>query len=522
MSQPPIPTALANPLASTPAQTALRIAPPLNLKRVHLVGIGGTGQSGLARLLHSHGIAVSGSDPVPSATTERLIADGIDVSYVQDGSAIHGALDLVVITAACREDNPDLVAARDQGIAVVKYAQMLGRLMREHIGIGVAGTHGKTTTSSMLACAFTAAGKSPSFCIGGEPKFSGVNARRGRGYYFIAEACEYDRSFLQLNPLIGLITNLEADHLDYYRDLDEIVEAFTAFVRKMPTSGVLIANGQCANTARVIERAVDHLRVVTFGVEGMITQTGRTPDYLATNLREERGCYTFTVSYQGRALDDVRLGVPGRQNVANAIAVYATAAWVGLDLRDVRAGLEAFNGVRRRFDLRGTLPATPGVRGARNRFLRAPSMAGVAAVDGVPLVDDYAHHPTEITATLNAARRVYPDKHIWAVFQPHQIARTQLLFEEFAQSLALADRVLLMDVYAAREKDADTIGPMLCRRLIARLHELGTDAGYHASFEDVLDQVRWDLPPDAAVLTLGAGTITDLADLALGANANAA
>lgn len=436
--------------------------------------------SGIARILAARGAAVTGSDPTPTALTEALHDLGIVVDHVQDGRAIGPQTEFVIHTAAVAATNPDLVRAKQLGIPTLKYAEAVGQLMRGRRGIGVAGTHGKTTTSSMMAHVLAVAGKQPGFLIGGTPRNLGTNAAAGDGAFFVVEACEYDRSFLHLAPAMGIVTNIEADHLDYYKDLGEIWHAFGEFAALIPPDGVVVVNGDdSACVAAIRETAT--CPVVTFGIcPGNL-------DWRAEVIDHIDGCPRFTLHYQGAAMLDITMKIPGWQNVANATGVAALAAWIGIPLDTIRAGLESFVGVERRFDLRG--------------YWR-----------GVPVIDDYAHHPTEIAATLAAARQKFPERRLWVAFQPHQATRTRMLFEEFADALALADRVLLFDIFAARESTVNPDNRALAVALTEAVRQRHTEASHFDSLAAAVAHLRWGLESDVAIFTLGAGNIYEIAD----------
>lgn len=400
---------------------ARQTAPPLPAPpaTIHLVGIGGSGMSGLARILQARGYQVTGSDAHDSPTVAGLRTEGIAVAIGHAPEQIGDAA-LVVRTAAAGETNPEVAAALERDIPVIKRAQLLGLLCAERVCVAVAGTHGKSTTSGMLAQALTVAGEDPSFAIGAVVNDLGTNARPGTGPAFIAEADEYDYSFLSLQPDVAVVTNLEHDHPDLFPTREAVLDAFDQFVAGVRPGGTLIINRDDAGCRDLLARlATRPARVITFGTAPEADwQLG--PAAAATGNALVRGP-------DGQALA-LRLRVPGRHNRLNAVAALAAGDAIGVDAARLLPGLAAFGGVGRRFEIRGQ-------------------------VDGVTVIDDYAHHPTEIQATIAAGRERYPGARLWAVFQPHTYTRTRQLLQEFAAALARADRVVLAPIYAARETD---------------------------------------------------------------------
>jgi UDP-N-acetylmuramate--alanine ligase len=439
---------------------------------VHCIGIGGTGMNGLARCLLARGWAVSGCDQRPGAGA-ALAAAGARLHAGHDPAHLDPRPDLVVRSAAIRDDHPEVVAARRAGIEVVKYAEMLGRLMAGRDGIAVAGCHGKTTTAGWIAWLLDRAGLDPGFVVGGVVPQLGAGGRDGGGRPFVAEACEYDRSFHHLRPRIAVITNIEEDHLDYYRDLAEIVEAFGVF----------------AGRAEVVIGCVDDPRVA-----GLLARRpaaargyalGRDAFWRAQDVAVRDGRWSFEALREGRAAGRFAIGLPGAHNVFNALAVLAVGAELGIPMETVAAALDGFTGAARRFQ----------VLGERR---------------GVTVVDDYGHHPTEIAATIAAARARFPGRPLWCVFQPHQHSRTRALLREFAGAFAGADRVLLPDIFFARDSEEErrkVTSEDLARLLAGR----GTAAEYRPTFDDVLAALDRGIPDGAVLLTLGAGNVDEVA-----------
>jgi UDP-N-acetylmuramate--alanine ligase len=444
----------------------------LRLRRLHFVGAGGVGMSGLAEiLLLSTPLEISGCDVQRSENTDRLARLGARVAMGHDASHVREA-DLLVISSAVAESNPEVLAARAAGIPVIRRAEMLGEIMRLKQGIAVAGTHGKTTTTSMTGLVLTEAGFDPTIVVGGQVRILGTGARLGKGDFLVAEADEFDRSFLELTPVVAVITNIEADHLDTYRDLDEIVDAFTAFAGRVAFYGAVIGCADDAGVARVLPRV--KRRVVTYG-------ESEGANLRARGIRPDPQGTTFEV-WEGERwlLGTVRLPIPGRHNVSNALAAVAVGRELSIPFPKIAAALATFSGVVRRFE-------TKGERG------------------GVRVVDDYAHHPTEITATLSAARQVYPERRLVALFQPHLFSRTRDFAAEFGRSLCGSDVAVVTDVYASREKPIPGVTGKLVQR--AATEQGHPKAIYVAEKERVVGVLEEVLQPGDLLLTLGAGDV---------------
>jgi UDP-N-acetylmuramate--alanine ligase len=444
-------------------------------RTVHLVGVGGAGMSGLARLLLAGGHRVTGSDRSESATLEALRALGAEVWAGHDGARL-GRPDLVVASTAIRPSNPELVAARTLDIPVLGRAQLLALLMAGRLGIAVAGTHGKTTTTGMVVAILEAAGLDPSFAVGGDFKASGINAAAGRGPHFVAEADESDGSFLELAPTVAVVTNVEADHLDHWGDLASVQAAFRAFVGRLPPDGTAVL---CADDPGALELAgAAPCRVVTYGLTDAAEVRGSG---LALGPWDAR----FLVAADGERLGEVGLAVPGRHNVVNALGAIAAALAAGAPFEAAQSALAGFTGAARRFHLR-------------------------AEVGGVTVVDDYAHNPPKVAATL-AAARLGPWKRVVAVFQPHLYSRTRLFADEFGRALAAADLVVVTDVYAAREDPEPGVDGALVAGA-ARRARPDLDCVYEPDRAALAARVAALAQPGDLVLTLGAGDITTLAD----------
>jgi UDP-N-acetylmuramate--alanine ligase len=452
-------------------------------KRFHFIGAGGIGMSGLAQLLIKHKAIVSGSDQTASDVTEKLCEIGADIKIGHKEHNLNPATDAVVISAAIKEDNPELKLARIENIKVYKYAQMLGELMNLYDGIAISGTHGKSTTSGWIVYLLKQAGIDPNFIIGA--KISQLDSSSGvaDGKYFVAEACEYDRSFLNLKPKIGCIINIEADHLDYYKDEAEIVEAFNDFARGIKKGGVLIANGQDANVAKILDSRLrgndDGIRCETFGLD-------KNCNFSAENLQLNNGLYSFDIYHNGKLLGATKITLPGKHNVLNALAVTAVAVNAGLPPHQILQLLPGFTGVERRLMLKGQ-------------------------VSQITILDDYAHHPTEIKASLAAMRQRYQPKRIWCIFQPHQYSRTRFLLDDFAESFKLADITIVPEIYFVRDSLAEK-KEVNAQMLVERMRATGTEAIFIDSFEKICDYLKKKASAGDLVVTMGAGDIWKVAD----------
>lgn len=459
-------------------------------RRVHIVGIGGSGMSPLAAIMLAMGKLVSGSDLRLSAVTADLAARGATI-YEGHHAAHVAGVDLVVVTSAVHENNPEIQAARAAGIPVIKGSQLLGELMRDRQGLAVAGTHGKTTITAMLACALERAGLDPSFVVGGMVRDLGASGKLGKGRYLVAEADEYDERFLQLKPFVAVITNIEADHLDSYKSMENLTFAFSRFVAGIVPGGWLVACGDDRLARQLGEaRSLESLGVLRemSGVRGnsMLYGLGDDVDYRGVDLATNRlGGFDFAVTYRLESLGHFGTAVPGRHNVQNAVAVVAVAHLIGVPLTAVRDALADFHGAARRFEVKGE-------------------------ERGITVVDDYAHHPTEIKATLSAARSRYPGRRIVAVHQPHTFTRLRNLLPEFAAAFDDADVVYICDIYPARE--TDDLG-MHSRRLVAAMAHPAVH--YGGSLAQTATLVAAELRPGDVLITLGAGDVTTLGPLLL-------
>ena len=449
-------------------------------KYIHFIGIGGISMSSLANILLTRGYKVSGSDSKESDLTRELESLGAKIHIGQSADNITDEIGLVVYTAAISDDNPELVAVREAGIPEMTRADFLGQLMREYDNvICVSGTHGKTTTTSLISQIFLDAEKDPTILCGGIIPMIKGNTRIGHSGHMIAEACEYTNSFLSFFPRIAVILNVEADHLDFFRDLDDIRASFKKFASLLPDDGALIINGEIDNVSYFTEGL--KCRVITYGF-------GEGFDYTAENITFDGfACGGYDLVKNGSAVGHVQLSIPGEHNVSNSLAAAAAADICGIDMDTICRGLGAFGGVERRFEFKGML-------------------------GGARVIDDYAHHPDEIKATLSAALQ-YPHKKLWVVFQPHTYTRTISLMDKFASALSMADAVILPDIYAAREKN---IYGVSSGDLQKKIGELGTESYYIPEFDDVETFLLENITEGDLLITMGAGNVVEIGDFLLG------
>lgn len=442
---------------------------------MHFVGIGGAGMSGLANMLLDAGADVSGSDPFPSEITQKLEERGALVADEQDGALLAADVDLVVLTAAIGRDNEELAAARELGVKTIYYAELLGQIMAERVGIAVAGTHGKSTTTAMLAYALRRCGLDPSFVVGGTVPQLGGGSCSGSGSVFVAEACEYNRSFLNLEPKVAVVTNIEADHLDTYPGgLEEIIETFSRFCTKLPPNGRLIANGDDPHSARLIEEHSEKVWRVgkMLGCEWTLVPAG---------MRD--GCPVAHLLHENRQVATIRLAIPGQHNLYNAGQAVVAAVAVGANVKQAAEAVSDFRGVDRRQMLMGYLPGTD-----------------------IPVVDDYAHHPTEIRLTLSSIRERWEPQRLICVFQPHQASRTRHLLDDFATSFAGADLVFLPDIYSVRDT-MDDQRFVSSANLAERIRASGQHAEHVPTFEKIAQRMQAELRAGDLVVTMGAGNV---------------
>lgn len=447
-----------------------------NKKKIHFTGIGGISMSALAEIMLSRGFEVTGSDNISSDLTKHLEELGAKVSIGQRAENITDDIDLVVYTAAVKLDNPELVKAKEKNIPIMSRAAFLGEIMKNYNpAICVAGTHGKTTTTSMLAQILMSADMDPTILVGGiMPAIKG-NVRVGQSNTMITEACEYTNSFLEFSPTVGIILNIEEDHLDFFKDIEDIRNSFRKFAELIPEDGYLIIN-----------RDIDDYEGFIDGLKCNIATFGTDPsncDFCAENVNYTEGISTvYDLLYKGKNIARVHMTGVGAHNVQNSLAAFAAADALGIKRAFVAEGIQQYSGTERRFEFKGLIN------------------------DNIKVIDDYAHHPMEIIATLSTMDQFDYNK-LWVVFQPHTYLRTQAFLTEFAEALTMADAVVLADIYAAREKN--TIG-ISSKDLLKEIDALGTEAYYFPTFEEIENFLLKNLQPNDLLITMGAGDVVEI------------
>ena len=447
---------------------------------IHFIGIGGISMSGLAEILLKENFTISGSDAKASELTRHLESLGAKVFIGQRAENMEDGTDLVVYTAAIHPDNPEYASAVAKKIPMLTRAELLGQIMKNYeTPIAISGTHGKTTTTSMASHIMLAADMDPTISVGGILPAIGGNIRVGHSENFITEACEYTNSFLSFFPKISIILNVDADHLDFFKDIDDIRNSFHNFAKLLPADGTLIINADTPKYEEITKNL--DCQVVTYSMED-------SADFTATNITYDASGYgSFDCMHKGKLFGHFALHVPGSHNISNALAAIALGHVLQIPTDALVKGLNNFTGTDRRFQYKGN-------------------------VGGVTIIDDYAHHPTEIRATLEAAKN-YPHKTLWCVFQPHTYTRTKALLPEFAQALTLADRVVLADIYAAREKNEIGISSDDLRKEIAAL---GTEVCYLPSFGEIEDYLLENCVHGDLLITMGAGDVVNIGESLLG------
>ena len=451
-----------------------------NPVHIYFIGIGGISMSGLAEILLNENFKVSGSDMRESELTNLLANRGATIFYGQRYENITDDIDVVVYTSAIKEDNPEWQAMKDKNIPALSRAQLLGQLMKNYeLPVAISGTHGKTTTTSMISEILLKADTDPTLSIGGIYKSIGGNIRVGQGKYFVTEACEYTNSFLSFYPKTAIILNVEEDHLDFFKDLNDIRCSFKKFAALLPNDGTLIVNSDIDNYQELYKDLT--CQVVTYGFK-------ETDDFYATDIvYNENGYPTFTVITKDGKKEEYSLNVPGLHNISNALSAIAFATLENIDVNCIKEALEAFRGTNRRFDYKGS-------------------------VGGVTIIDDYAHHPTEIRATLTAAQN-YPHNHLWCVFQPHTYTRTKAFLKEFAEALSLAENIILADIYAARE--TDTLG-ISSKTLQAEIEKLGKKCYHFPTFDEIENFLLEKFINGDLLITMGAGDVVKIGENLIG------
>lgn len=443
---------------------------------IHFIGIGGISMSALAEICLNKGYKVSGSDANESYLLDKLRSQGANIFLGHKKEHISDNVDMVVYTAAVHDDNEELVAAKEKNKLTMNRAAFLGQIMREYKNsIAVSGTHGKTSTTSMLSTIFQYADLDPTILVGGNLSTIGGNVKIGNSDHFITEACEYVDSFLNFNPKISIVLNIEEDHLDYFSGLDEIKASFNKFGKLLPKDGYFIINGDDENTADILH-----------DVKASIIKYGRNTnnDAIIKNIDfNENGHGIFELEFKGENLGTFELSVPGLHNIYNATAAILTAYVSSIDLELIRDNIKSYSGVGRRFEVKGNY-------------------------NDALVVDDYAHHPTELKATLSAAKKM-KKANLWCIFQPHTYTRTKSLLNEFSEAFYSADKVIITDIYAARENDP---GDIHSKDLVEKLYQNHVDVCYISKFEDIVDYLRDNIKPNDLVITAGAGPIYKVAE----------
>lgn len=443
---------------------------------IHFIGIGGISMSALAEICINKGYKVSGSDANESYLLDKLRSQGATIFIGHEKEHLSDDVDMVIYTAAVHEDNAELVAAKEKNKLTINRAAFLGQIMREYKNsIAVSGTHGKTSTTSMLSTIFQYADLDPTILVGGNLSTIGGNVKIGNSDHFITEACEYVDSFLNFNPKISIVLNVEEDHLDYFSGLDEIKASFNKFGKLLPKDGYFIINGDDENTEDILHEV--KATVIKYG-------TNASNDAILKNIYfNENGHGIFELQLNGKNLGMFELSVPGLHNIYNASAAILTAYVSSIDLELIRANIKAYSGVGRRFEVKGNY-------------------------NGALVIDDYAHHPTELKATLAAAKKMKKSK-LWCIFQPHTYTRTKSLLNEFAKAFYSADKVIITDIYAARESDP---GDIHSKDLVEKLYQNNVDVTYISKFEDIADYLRDNVKDNDLVITAGAGPIYKVAE----------
>ena len=456
--------------------------------RIHFIGIGGISMSGFAEYLHTLGFRVSGSDSHQSKITDHLEELGIQVFIGQRASNVSPDFDVVVYTAAIAEDNEEFAEVKRLRIPMLSRAEMIGQLMLNFDNaIAVSGTHGKTTTTSMLSNIFIDADFDPTISVGGILESIGGNIRMGDSEHFIIEACEYTNTFHHFYPKRAIILNIDADHLDFFKDLEEIRQSFHHFASLLPKDGQLIINGDIEH---VDEFTSDlDCQILTYGILDPIYRIGnRTYDIAADNIEfDDHSMGSYDLYYRGQYIDRIKMNITGLHNLSNSLSAVGVALEAGIPIEIIKKALATFQNSKRRFEYKGE-------------------------IGGVTIIDDYAHHPTEVTATLKAAQN-YPHNSIWCVFQPHTYTRTRKHLKEFAEALTLADKIVLTDIYAAREKNPGNISS---KDLMKELEKFGKEVYYFQSFDEIENFLLQNCINGDLLITMGAGDIVSVGENLLG------
>lgn len=446
-------------------------------KTAYFIGIGGISMSGFAELLQTKGFTVKGSDRTCTKITRHLEELGIKVLYGQKSENITPDIDFVVYTAAISEDNPEFVRAKELGLPMMERGSLVGQVMKNYsTAIAISGTHGKTSTTSIASHIMLEADMDPTISVGGILPAIQSNIRVGNSRHFIAEACEYTNSFLKFFPTIGIILNIEAEHLDFFKDLNDIRNSFRRFAELLPENGTLIINADIENVSEITDGL--SCRVLTYSPDN------QNADFSATDISfDEMGCGSFTLVHKGNKLEHYKLNVVGKHNISNTLACLALSSVLEISSEIIQRGLMKYNGTQRRFEYKGEC-------------------------NGATVIDDYAHHPTEIRATLSSAQN-YPHKTLWVAFQPHTYSRTKDFFHDFSDALSLADKVVLADIYAAREKDP---GDISSADLADEITKSGKEAIYIGDLKEIQKFFEKNLVNGDLLITMGAGNIVEVGE----------
>ena len=449
-------------------------------KNIHMIGIGGISMSGIAAILQNWGFTVTGSDASDSEAVQLLLKKGIKVVIGHNIEDVRNS-DVVVYSAAIKQDDPEMLEAKKLGIPAIERADFLGEITRCYKDtICISGTHGKTTTTSMISLCFLDGLKDPSIQVGALLKPINGNYRVGNSEHFIIEACEYVESFLKFSPKAEVILNIDNDHLDYFKTFDNIKNAFIKYVKLLPNDGILVINGDDKNCLDL--RKYTGAKVYTYGIDN------QESDFTAKNISfDDDGFAKFDVYYKNEFFVTIKLSVPGRHNILNALACVALCTEYGIDRNDIVNSLEKFTGAHRRFEFKGKINGN------------------------VSVYDDYAHHPTEIQATYNSLSNKKYNKS-WVIFQPHTYSRTKTLLDDFAKALINFDNIIILDIYAARERNTYNISS---RDLVEKINSLGKESKYLPDFENCVKYVKENIKPNDIVITLGAGTVTEIGPMLL-------
>ena len=452
----------------------------LEATHYHFIGAGGVGMSGLAKMMMENKAIVTGSDMQQSAVTDMLAKSGAEICVGHKEQNLSPNAQEVVVSAAIKEDNPELIAANKKGLKIYKYAQMGGKISRKYQTIAVSGTHGKSTTCGWLSFLMSICGKNPSFIVGACVTQLKTSSAAGKGKSFIVEACEYDRSFLNLNSTVSCILNIEEDHLDYYSDIDDIKSAFTQFAVNTATGGAIIANGDDRNVRDVLKKLSKlDVTIETFG-------TGSDCDFYCDNIEITQEGQTFDLYYKAKKIERLTIALHGEHNILNAMAVVAMAKNAGVDMAEIAENIGKFSGIDRRIMLK-------------------------AQINEIKVLDDYAHHPTEIKASLSAIKQKYQPKKMFCIFQPHQYSRTRFLLDDFAESFRLADVTIVPQIYFVR----DSLEIKKCvnaEMLTDKINSCGNKAIYIDNFSSIRDYLAEHVTQGDLVVTMGAGDIWKVAD----------